>query len=338
MQRIEGTARMSFAPSKNRNGILAGYTFVDYATQGYSALVALLILCFHNRTLPNWPGLLALHAAGLVLVHTLIRAGARWNQNQSLALLRHFYPVLLYGAFFCETGHLNRFFFPDYLDAHVVQLDQAIFGCQPGIILMQKFPWLALSELLYAAYFSYYLMIGGVGIALFVRDRRNFFHYVSVVSFVFYVCYLIYIFLPVVGPQVFSHEVAGYELPESLQRLAPGDAYPVAVKAGVFFKLMAWIYRVFESPGAAFPSSHVAVALCTVFFSFRYLRPIRYIHLTMAVPLCLSTMYCHYHYGADVLAGIVTAVLLIPLGNWLYLRFAERSQGELEPGFQIPRS
>ena len=35
-------------------------------------------------------------------------------------------------------------------------------------------------------------------------------------------------------------------------------------------------HGVFEAPGAGFPSSHVAVALCTVYFSFRYLRPIRY--------------------------------------------------------------
>jgi membrane-associated phospholipid phosphatase len=91
---------------------------------------------------------------------------------------------------------------------------------------------------------------------------------------------------------------------------------------------MRWVYRVFEAPGAALPSSHVAVALCTVFFSFRYLRSIRYVHLAVALLLCLSTVYCRYHYAVDVLAGLVAAAVLIPIGNWLYFKFRRR---DLEP-------
>jgi len=302
------------------------YTFVDYATQAYAALVGLLILFFHNSTVPDWPRLLGAHVACLVLVHLLIRAHARWQANPPLDFLRHFYPVLLYTAFFVETGSLNRMFFSDYLDPMVAQWEQSLFGCQPSVLFMQKLPWLAVSEIFYASYFSYYVMIGGVGIALFVRNRQQFFHYVSVVSFVFYVCYLIYIILPVIGSRAFFHQVEGYSLPEVTQRLAVTDAYPEAVQAGLLFRLMRWVYRVFEAPGAALPSSHVAVALSTVFFSFRYLRRIRYIHLAVAVLLCLSTIYCRYHYLVDVLAGLVTAAVLIPTGNWLYFRFSKHGQ------------
>ena len=300
------------------------YTFVDYATQAYLALVGLLILCFHNATVPGWPRLLGAHAAGLVLVHWLIQAHARRKRGLVLDFLRHFYPVLLYTAFFVETGSLNRMFCPDYLDPMVAQWEQALFGCQPSVLFMQKLPWLAVSELFYAAYFSYYVMIAGVGIALFVRSRRQFFHYVSVVSFLFYVCYLIYIFLPVIGSRVFFRQVEGYVPPAATQQLAITDTYPEAVQAGVFFRLMKWVYRVFEAPGAALPSSHVAVALCTVYFSFRYLRRIRYAHLAVAILLCLATVYCRYHYAIDVLAGLVTAGVLIPTGNWLYFKFSQR--------------
>jgi membrane-associated phospholipid phosphatase len=38
----------------------------------------------------------------------------------------------------------------------------------------------------------------------------------------------------------------------------------------------------------------------------------------MAILLCLSTVYCHYHYGVDVIAGVLTAALVVPLGNWIY--------------------
>jgi membrane-associated phospholipid phosphatase len=301
------------------------YTFVDYATQAYLALVALLILFFHNGTVPHWPWLLAGHCLAMALVHGLIQARERYPANRTLGFLGHFYPVLLFAPLFCETGRLNRMFFPHYLDALAIRCDQALFGWQPGAMLMAKLPWLPLSELLYAAYFSYYVMIGGVGLILFLRSRQQFFHYVSVVCFVFYICYLIYIVLPIVGPQVLSHEIPGYSLPPDLEYLATDHAYPDAVKAGPFFQLMAWIYRVFEAPGAALPSSHVAIALCTVFFSFRYLRRIRFLHLATVVLLCFSTVYCHYHYGIDVLTGIVTAATLVPLGNWLYSRSVSRS-------------
>jgi membrane-associated phospholipid phosphatase len=298
------------------------YAFVDYATQGYSALVGLLILCFHNQNVAHWPELVGAHFAGLFLIHGLIQWHARGNPGPVLDVLRHFYPVLLYTAFFCETGLINRMFFPDYLDPVLIRWEQAIFGGQPSVVFMDKLPYLAVSEIFYLAYFSYYLMIGGVGIALFLRNREQFFHYVSVVSFLFYVCYLIYIVLPVIGSRAFFHQVETYVLPPESQRFASTDFYPESVKSGLFFRLMLFIYRVFEAPGAAFPSSHVAVALCTLYFSFRYLRPIRHLHLVFAILLCLATIYCRYHYAIDVLAGLITAAVVIPLGNWLFSRFA----------------
>ena len=86
---------------------------------------------------------------------------------------------------------------------------------------------------------------------------------------------------------------------------------------------MALIYDVFEAPGAAFPSSHVAASICTVWFSFRYRPRIRHVHLVTVVLLCLSTVYCRYHYVIDVLAGLLTVAVLVPLGNWLFNRYHE---------------
>lgn len=296
------------------------YRFVDYATQIYTALVALLILLFHNATVPHWHWLVAAHLASLVLVHLVVQRHARGQPGPALDLIRHFYPVLLYTWFFAETGWLNRMFFPTYLDPIAIRSDEMLFGFQPAILFMQHFPYLALSELFYAAYFSYYLMIAGVGLALYLRDRRQCFHYVSVISFVFYICYAIYIVLPIVGPRVFFHDVPGYELPRQLQQLAPAPSYPEAIRHGPFFRLVSFIYRVFEAPGAALPSSHVAIALCTVWFSFRYLRPVRYYHLGVVLLLCLATVYCRYHYATDVIAGVLITALLLPLANWLYVR------------------
>jgi membrane-associated phospholipid phosphatase len=303
-----------------------GYTFVDYATQGYIGIVGLLIALFHSPTVIHWHWLVLAHLVALTAIHCLV---VTWSHNPTSKVwdfLRHFYPVLLYAGLFAETGELNQMFVQGYLDPVVIRWDQAIFGCQPSILLMQKFPLLLVSEILYAAYFSYYLMIGGVGLILYLGNRERFFHYVSVVSFVFYICYLIYIFLPIIGPPIFFRLIPGYHLPADIQAWVPPEGYPDSVKAGLFYQLMKWIYRVFEAPGAAIPSSHVAIALCTVSFSFRYIRPIRWFHTALAILLCVATVYCRYHYVSDVVAGVLTAALLVPLGNWFYFRFSNSSR------------
>ena len=65
------------------------YTFVDFATQGYIALVAVLVLFFHGDRLPVWPWLLLVHVAGFGLIHGVIRLYAKLPGNKPHDLLRH---------------------------------------------------------------------------------------------------------------------------------------------------------------------------------------------------------------------------------------------------------
>jgi len=310
------------APDSRRNihWPFQHYAFIDYATQGYIAVAGLIILFGHSPRVPIWPMMLLAHAAGPVLVHSIIQFHARHPANQLLDFLRHFYPILFYAGFYHETGLLNQMLYTGYLDPHFLRLEKWLFGWQPGLEFMERCPSRLLSEVLYASYFSYYVMIGGVGLALLLRDRRQFAHYISVVSLVFYVCYLIFIFTPVVGPRILCRGIISTPLPPDVVPATP-PATPESVGAGVFFQIMAWIYERFETPGAAFPSSHVAVAFCTLYFSFLYLRPIRWVHLIAAGLLCVSTVYGRYHYVVDVVAGVLTAVLLVPLGNRLFFKF-----------------
>ena len=49
-----------------------------------------------------------------------------------LDFLRHFYPVLLYAAFYRETGALNRMFLSDYLDPFLIRLEERLLACNPA--------------------------------------------------------------------------------------------------------------------------------------------------------------------------------------------------------------
>ena len=306
------------------------YLFIDYVTQGYILVVGTLVFFFHDLSVPGWRLLLGAHAVLLFLVHRLVSASGRGRGGSVLDFLRHFYPVILYAAFYRESGMLSQMFVSGHLDPVIIRWEQALFGFQPSMQFMASLPWLPVSELFYASYFSYYVMIGGVGLTLFFRRREAFFHYVSVLSFVFYVCYLIYIVLPVIGPRLFSRSLGGFTLPPDVQALVAPHllAFPPQVTQGPFFRIMAFIYEVFEAPGAALPSSHVAASICTVWFSFRYRLRIRFVHLVMVILLCFSTIYCRYHYVIDVLAGLATVAVLVPLGNRLFNRYHESQ----EPG------
>jgi membrane-associated phospholipid phosphatase len=228
-----------------------------------------------------------------------------------------------------ETGHLNQMFVRAMQDGWFIRLDQAIFGCQPSLEFMARLPYLPVSEVFYFAYFSYYIMIIGCGLALYRQCRAHFMHYISLVSFVFYICFLTYIFLPVVGPRIFYRELGDFELAATLRPAVVPD-FPAAVQAGPFYQIMALIYHHFETPGAAFPSSHVAIALTTLYFSFKYLRRIRWVHAVMATLLCLATVYCRYHYAVDIAGGVLTAAIMIPVGNWLIARIDRKGSASAQ--------
>jgi len=329
-RRGEGPGRLSGPrPAGSSAGGRQGFTFVDTLTEGYLALVAVLVLFLHRDRIPAWPALIAAHAATIGFIQVVVRLFGRHPGNRVLAFLRYFYPMLMYGPFYWETGKLNHLLVAGFLDPSFLRLDARLFGVQPGLAFMDRLPYLALSETFYAAYFSYYLMIAGLALALYLRSRREFFHYVSVTSLVFYVCYLAYILLPVVGPFILFRDLPGFQLPAALQP-ATVPTFPASVQAGVFFRLMEWVYVPFEAPGASFPSSHVAVAIVTVYFSFQYLRPIRWAHFAVMVLLCASTVYCRYHYVVDVAGGALAAAVLVPLGNRIYLRFGRPA--DLTPG------
>ena len=296
------------------------YNFTDYATQAYMALVALIVLVCHGGRLASWPWLLLAHGVGLLLVHVLIGLSVRYPTNRLLDFCRQLYPIPLYVGFYSEAGFLNQIFRSGYWDPHFMKAEHWIFGMQPGLELMLRFPSRWVAEVLYATYFSYYLTIVGMGLALLLRNRREFAHFIAVVSLVFYVCYTIYIFTPVIGPRIVDLRLADAVLPRESMPETNLDP-PATVQSAIFYKVMNWIYDHFETPGAAFPSSHVAVALCTLYFSFIYLRPVRWIHLIVVVVLCVSTVYGRYHYVMDVVAGILAAAMLIPLANRLYFKF-----------------
>ncbi|NLW50127.1 MAG: phosphatase PAP2 family protein [Candidatus Brocadiaceae bacterium] len=310
-----------------------GYRLVDWLTQGYLAVVAAGIVLFGPGRLAHWPLYLLAHAVAMALVHGLIRR-AEGDGRPAVRFVRAFYPFLLYSFFYSETHLLDDLIVTRHLDGAFIDMDQRLFGRQLCRAMMAAHPQAWVAELLYFAYFSYYVMVFGVGLALYrLRPRRHFRRYVTVLSVVFYVCYLTYIVLPVMGPHG-TH--VGVVFSGTLASVGPLTA-PPSVRSAVFYRIMVRLYDLVEPEGgAAFPSSHVAVALTTLWFTWTHFRKVRLAHLVLVILLCISTVYCGYHYAVDVLGGIVTAALLAPAGLWMVRRAEARQRGSVREGVRVP--
>ncbi len=90
-----------------------------------------------------------------------------------LKVIRDIYPLPLFLLFYRESQILSRGLFPEPLDPLFFRIEQSLFRFQPSIAFSQTLPQTAFAELVYAGYFSFYLMnIGAVvGWVLVTRPR-----------------------------------------------------------------------------------------------------------------------------------------------------------------------
>jgi hypothetical protein len=110
------------------------------------------------------------------------------------------YPFILYGLLYYQTGFINRVVVPQFLGSYFLNLDVRVFGEFPGFFLRGKQGNAFLDEFFHFFYFSYYLAVPHTGVLLYRKDITLFKRFVFQLSSLFYLCFVIFIFLPVEGP------------------------------------------------------------------------------------------------------------------------------------------
>lgn len=225
----------------------------------------------------------------------------RLREKSSLfRVVSQWYPLALYTFFYYQTGLINRVLIPSFLDEFFMNLDVTIFRKFPGYYMNSGEGNRFLDEFFHFFYFSYYLIIPGTGILLYRKDERLFEKFVFQISSLFYLCYLVYVVLPVEGP---------LHLRDTIYR-----------EGGVFRAIVDFIYEEGENPGAAFPSSHVAVTYLVAWWGSRHLPRLKQVYWCIFLFLSISTVYCYFHYAVDVVAGIALAISMTFLFDGLERR------------------
>ena len=306
---------------------------IEWATILYALFTtALIFLLWRN-----------MHAPGFLLAERIAVIGGvaafaylnRLLPLRSTRLLRTLFSLSLLAYWYPDTFEFCQVF--SNLDHVFAHADLSLFGCQPSLVFKAAYPSRFCSELFHLGYFSYYPMIVVTCLLpLFMKGaserlRLETYEHVSfIVMAGFYLYYVIYLFLPVAGPQ-FYFQAIGFDNASNGYLPALGDYFryhaelhkPVE-NSGLFQWLVEFTQGAGERPTAAFPSSHVGMSTLMMILLFKQKRIVAYVFLPFYILLCASTVYIQAHYLVDVIGGLATAVLFYYICQKIYEKAMNR--------------
>lgn len=230
----------------------------------------------------------------------------KWFKTNYSIVLQMF-PFILLGFFYSETALINTIF-TDFKDVWFFTMDERIFGFQPSIEFSKVFSANWFSELMCFGYISYYFIVFGIPILCFTSNKESLSRNVFIIITSFLIYYLIFIFLPVEGPQFY------FPFPDNKLN-----------GSGFFHFLLQIAHDLGEGTTGAFPSSHVGVAFICLILLFKYSKRWLLLFLPLTLILCLSTVYIKAHYFVDVLGGIISAPVFYVITNRLYSFYENKS-------------
>ena len=311
-----------FKIEKNpRKGLLA----IEVIIFGYMVLTLLLAL-FMTTKLENIDHMIwgrfriAMMMLAVWLVYRLIpcRFTMFWRIGLQLLLLGWWYP---------ETFEFNRHF-PN-LDYLFATYEQALCGCQPALLFSQAFTHPVFSELMHLGYSSYFPLIAIVTLFYFFRRYDQFLRAEFILLTAFFIYYVIFIFLPVTGPQYYYlavgfDEIAKGVFPDVGNYFATHmeKATTPGWSDGFFYSLVEGMHDAGERPTAAFPSSHVGITTILMILAYRSrCKTLFWCMMPFFVLMCFATVYVQAHYVIDVIAGWISAAVIYTVLLFLSKKF-----------------
>ena len=300
-----------------RRGLFA----FEWVVLAYLALTLLMIFFAYTK-LQN-PQSMIWGRMRVVAITASLWAVYRMVPCRLTILIRVVAQMLLLSWWYPDTYELNRIL-PN-MDHLFATCEQQLFGYQPALLFHQQMPQHWFSEMMDLGYSSYFPMILLVLVFIFLFRYKDFQRATWVVLGSFFLYYVIYVVLPVTGPQYYYGAVG---LDQVAKGVFPnvGDYFMTHAERmtspgwsdGFFYHMVENAHNAGERPTAAFPSSHVGVSTILMLLAMRT----KSLWLCLALLpfyllLCVSTVYIQAHYVIDAVAGLVSGVAFYLL--FLYL-------------------
>ncbi len=299
---------------------------VEWVILTYMAFTVLLMICWWD-SLVNPLQMLITRGQTLLLM-AVMWAVYQWRPCRLTHFLRIAGLMLTLSWFYPDTYELNRVL-PN-LDHIFAGFEQKLFHCQPSLLFSQKCPWEWFSELMCLGYVSYFPLMVVILLYYFFFRYRSFDRAAYILISSFYIYYVIFVLLPVTGPQ-FYYLAVGVEkiaagifpsigdffLTHSERMASPGWS------DGFFYHLLEITHNAGERPTAAFPSSHVGVTTVMMLLACQTRsKRLVFSMLPFYVLMCFATVYIYAHYAIDVFAGLISGIII-----YVVLRFRAKKNG-----------
>ena len=305
---------------KATKGLLA----FEWVAFGYLAFTVLMMIILWDK-LAN-PTDMIKGRIQFVLVTLALWAVYRLWPCRLTIFLRILVQMAFLGWWYPDTYEMNRAL-PN-LDHIFAGWEQSLFGCQPSLLFSQKVPYGWFSELMCLGYVSYFPLMLITYLYYFFKRYKEFQMTAFVMLASFFAYYVVFVLLPVTGPQFYylavgSEKIAAgifpnlsdWFLTHSERMAAPGWT------DGFWYHMLDLTHDAGERPTAAFPSSHVGVTTVVMLLALRTRsKGLIFTILPFYILMCLSTVYIYAHYAIDAIAGLLTGILLYFLFVIIYQR------------------
>ncbi|MBF0558820.1 MAG: phosphatase PAP2 family protein [Nitrospirae bacterium] len=271
----------------------------DSLTIVFSSFLLVLTLVYFP-SIPSAGYLMLIYSSIILFQIVLIYIG---RINPFLAAARDIiFPVVSVLVIFDSLGLIVHAVNRHDIDYLLIRFDYRMFGGY-STVLLERFINPLLTDVLQVAYSTYYFIPIALGISLKVGGKRGPFEKsLFLMLFCFYLSYVGYLLFPAVGPRYAMNHLYDREL----------DGFLVSRPIQNTLNLLEGIKR------DAFPSGHTAIALTSLFLSYRYDRTLFRWMLVPVILLVPATVYCRYHYAVDVVAGAILAVVTLTAGEVYY--------------------
>ena len=308
---------------KPTKGLLA----LEWVVMGYLVLTLLLMLFTYTKVYN--PESMLWGRFRVVAMTVALWAVYRMLPCRFTRLCRVALQVALLSWWYPDTYELNRVF-PN-LDHRFAALEQHIFGSQPALWFADRCSHPVFSELMHMGYASYYPLMVIVLLYYFFYRYADFGRAAFVVLASFFAYYVIFVLLPVAGPQ-FYYQAVGLDdiargvFPDLGHYFASHqECLPIpGWRDGFFYHLVVIANDAGERPTAAFPSSHVGVTTVLMLLAWHSRsRRLFFGMLPFFLLMCFATVYIQAHYAIDALAGLVTGVIIYFLLRYIYIFFRD---------------
>ncbi len=229
----------------------------------------------------------------VILVFLFLPEGRRrFSGRPFLFFLVSSFSLLGYAYLYKLAGALVNFLSNRWYDEFLVRLDRSIFGFSPNLAIV-SYHQVWLTELMLFAYIAYLPLLVWLAWMIFrIHGQVELQNYLFTLGLAYVTCFLLFIIIPAASPRFYF-----------------SDLKPAA---GLLLRrLMNLVEDSAQYQGGSFPSAHCAAGTVLVYYAWRAQKKVFLIVTPMIILFFISTIYGQYHYGVDVLAGMVIGLLAV---------------------------